>query len=85
MVRHLRGGGGDKWRLGGRASWERLGRFSALLPRARPLRVLPLRLRLEIRPNLFQQMPFPFNQWFHRAPTLKTTWRWDGQAPAKPG
>jgi hypothetical protein len=43
--------------------WKPLGRLSALLARARPLRVLPLRSRLEIRPNGFQQMPFPFNQW----------------------
>ena len=61
-----RGGGGDKWRLGGRASWERLGRFSALLARARPMRVLPRRSRLEKQPNRFQHMPFPFNQWFLR-------------------
>ena len=53
--------------------WKRLGRFSALLARARPLRVLPLRSRLEKRPNRFQQMPFPFNQWFLR--------RHDGMSP----
>jgi len=47
--------------------WKRLGRFSALLARARPLRVLPLRSRLEKRPNRFQQMPFPFNQWFPKS------------------
>ena len=61
-----RGGGRGKWCIGGRASWKRLGRLSALLARARPLRVLPLRSRLEIRPNRFQQMPLPFNQWFLR-------------------
>ena len=44
--------------------WMRLGRLSALLARARPLRVLPLHSRLEIRPNRFQQRPLPFNQWF---------------------
>jgi hypothetical protein len=31
------------------------------------LRVLPLRSRLEKRPNRFQQMPFPFNQWFPKS------------------
>jgi len=34
------------------------------------MRVLPLRSRLEIRPNHFQQMPFPFNQWFLRGGSL---------------
>ena len=41
-----------------------LGRLSALLARARPLRVLPLRSRLEIRPKHLQQRPPSFNQWF---------------------
>ena len=41
-----------------------LGRLSALLARARPLRVLPLRSRLEIRPKHLQQRLPPFIQWF---------------------